>query len=181
MVEREIARLKRRKAYKRVMRGILISLVLLIAVITIVMNLWIAVLQVNSSGMKPLLEMDEIVLVIRTEALEKNDVIACYHNGTLQIKRIVAVAGEAVSIDADGVVSVNGEELDEPYVAEPNLGDGDIDYPFLIPAGTVFVLGDNRLQSMDSRRSEFGPVSREKILGKVIYRIWPLSRFEPVA
>jgi signal peptidase I len=142
----------------------------------IVTNLWVAALQVDGSSMNPLLRMDEVVLAVQTDSPARGDVVAFTHNNKLHIKRVIAVAGDRVEIDGDGVVSVNGQRLKEPYVAEPSLGNCDIAFPLQAPPGTVFVLGDNRPSSMDSRDSRFGPVGRDQIVGRVVFRIWPLGR-----
>jgi len=120
--------------------------------------------------------MDDFILSVPTSNPVTGDVIAFYREGRLHVKRVIAVSGEWVSISGEGVVSVNNRPLNEPYVAEPSLGSCDIEFPYHVPAGTVFVLGDNRAASNDSRSSEFGPVRTEQIIGKVIWKAWPLSR-----
>ena len=85
-----------------------------------------------------------------------------------------------MEIDAEGVVSVNGLVLDEPYVTAPDAGRCDVS-PCTVPAGTVFVLGDNRAASVDSRSAAFGPVARERIVGKVTFSVWPLTSLGSVA
>jgi len=177
MLNREIARLERHESYKKLLRGILVSIAAAAAIIILVTNLWAPVLQIGGSSMNPLLQMNEIVLAINNDNPAKNDVIAFYHQNKLHVKRVIATAGDSVSIDDYGIVSVNNSVLDEPYVSELSLGICDIEIPFWVPAGAVFVLGDNRPVSMDSRSSAFGPINRDQIIGKVIFSIWPLPRF----
>ena len=177
MVRKEIARHERNEAYRRLMWKLLAGIVLSAAVVVLVTNLWLAVLQIDGSSMNPLLQMNEIVVAVRGDHPFKNDIIAFTQNNQLHVKRVIAVGGDQVAINDNGVVSVNGQALDEPYVTELSLGSCDITFPFLVPSGAVFVLGDNRPQSMDSRNSEFGVVGREQIIGKVEFRIWPLPRF----
>jgi signal peptidase I len=174
MLDAEIAWHARRRSYRRVLLGVLISLVTTAAAVIIVTNLWLSVLQVEGSSMNPTLAMNEIVLAVTGADPGKGDVIAFQHNNALHIKRVIAVGGDSVSIDAGGAVTVNGSRLREPDAAEPALGHCDIDFPFQVPAGTVFVLGDNRPASLDSRDSRFGPVDRERIIGRVVFRAWPL-------
>lgn len=174
MLDEEIAWYARRKSYGRVALGVLVSLVTTAAAIILVTNLWISVLQVEGSSMNPTLKINDIVLAVTGANPVKGDVIAFHHNNKLHIKRVVAVAGDEVGIDGEGVVTVNGKRLNEPYAAELSLGSCDIIFPFQVPAGTVFVLGDNRPVSLDSRDSRFGPVDRERIVGKVVFRAWPL-------
>lgn len=180
MLDHEIAHLERRAAYTRLARDILIGLVAAAAAIIITTNLWVAVLRVDGTSMNPLLHMDEIILTVRDDSPAKNDVIVFTNNNKVYIKRVIAMGGQRVDIREDGTVSVNGTALNEPYVAEPSLGNRDIDFPFLVPPETVFVLGDNRPTALDSRDSRFGTVSREQIIGRVIFRIWPLPRIGTV-
>ncbi|MCL2487291.1 MAG: signal peptidase I [Oscillospiraceae bacterium] len=180
MLDREIARLEKQTSYKKLLRGFLSTLLIAIAVIILVANLWLTVLQVDGSSMHPLLEMNEIVLAVKTDDPVQNDIIAFYHENKLYVKRVIATADDWVNINGDGIVSINGNILDEPYVAEPSIGTCDINFPFLVPPGTVFVLGDNRPVSLDSRRAGFGPVNKDRIDGRVIFRIWPLSKFGSV-
>jgi len=180
MLEREIARIERRQAYRKLARGILVGLLAAAAAIIIVTNLWVAVLQVDGSSMEPLLRMDEIVLAIRDDKPAKHDVIVFEHNNKTYIKRVIAAGGDRVDILKDGAVAVNGVTLKEPYVSELAIGSCDIDLPFQVPPETYFVLGDNRPASMDSRDSRIGPVGREQIIGKVIFRVWPIPRLGAV-
>ena len=178
LLEQEIARHERKEAYLRLARGALCSVLMAAAVIMLVTQLWVTVLQVNGSSMSPQLEMDDFILSIPTNNLLAGDIIAFNREGRLHVKRVIAVSGEWVSISGSGHVSVNNEPMNEPYVAALSLGSGDVEFPYHVPAGTVFVLGDNRAASDDSRNSEFGPVRTEQILGKVIWKAWPLSRGE---
>lgn len=88
------------------------------------------------------------------------------------IKRVIAVAGDTVDI-RDGQVYVNGELLDEPYVKGTTPGMA-LDYPFVVPEGHLFVMGDNRENSKDSRT--FGPISLNSVEGKAVFRIYPFSK-----
>ena len=180
MVQEELARLERGKSYKRLARAVLIGLVVSAAAIVIITNLWLAVLKVNGSSMNPLLHMDEIVLATRTDDPFRNDVIAFYHNNKLHIKRVIAIGGDKVDIDAAGNVSLNGEKLREPYITQPSRGDCDIELPFTVPSGSFFVLGDHREASVDSRESDFGVVNRDQVIGKVTFLLWPLSRMRSI-
>ena len=176
MLDREIARQNRKESYKRLIRNILIGLTAAVAVILVITNLWLPVLQVDGSSMNPLLQMNDTVIAVQNNSPAKGDIIAFYNNNKIYIKRVIAFGGDTVDIGKDGTVSVNGKRLNEPYVTEPGLGNCDITFPFQVPAGTYFVLGDNRPTAIDSRDSGFGTVSKDQIIGKIVFRLWPLSK-----
>ena len=95
------------------------------------------------------------------------------------VKRVIAVEGQTVDIDmVNGLVSVDGVTLDEPYIKSPTTSAGNLKYPYLVQPGMVFVMGDNRGQSSDSR--SFGPIDTRYILGRVLLRVWPLHDFGPL-
>jgi len=176
MLEKEIARYERKAAYKKLLGTTLISLMAVVAATIVITNLWLAVLQIDGSSMSPLLEMNEIVIAVRDDTPERNDIIAFNHNNQIYVKRVIALAGGWIEINEDGTVSVNGARLDEPYITELSIGTCDLEFPYQVPAGTVFVMGDNRASSLDSRDSRIGPVSRDQIIGKVKFSVWPLSQ-----
>ena len=94
------------------------------------------------------------------------------------IKRIIATGGQTVDIDFDaGIVYVDGAALDEPYTNEPTYRKEDVSFPVVVPEGYVFVMGDNRNHSSDSRTSIVGFVDERYVLGKVIFRILPIDTF----
>ena len=173
---REIARRERGETYRRLAYYLLTAFLAAAAAIVLITNLWLSVLQIDGTSMNPLLRVGEVVLAVRSDNPEKKEIIAFRHNNKLFVKRVIAIAGDRVDIQDDGTVLVNGNALSEPYIAGKSFAPCDIELPFHVPAGTVFVLGDNRPAARDSRDSRFGPVGREEIIGKVIWRMWPLSR-----
>lgn len=181
MLEREIAGLERKEAYRRRLGRIITGFLTIAAVITVITNLWLSVLQINGSSMNPLLKRDEIVLAVKGGVPVKNDIIAFYKNHQLCVKRVIAGAGDWVWISSQGRVTVGNEVLEELYISEFSLGNCDLTFPYQVPAGMLFVMGDNRPSSKDSRLSGFGPVSKERIVGKVRFRVWPLSRLGSVS
>ena len=92
-------------------------------------------------------------------------------------KRVIGKAGDWVDIDADGNVYVNGVLVDEPYLQEKAFGECNIELPYQVPESKVFVMGDNRDVSIDSRNTSVGCVADEQIVGKIVFRIWPFSGF----
>ncbi len=94
------------------------------------------------------------------------------------IKRIIAVEGDLVDIDPQAhTVSVNGEILEEPYISEPVLEGGDLSYPVRVPQGHVFVMGDNRNASLDSRSSLIGFIDTRYLAGRAALRLFPLGEW----
>jgi len=176
MLDDEIARQERVEFRGKLMRVVMTCLVAAAAAVILITNALIMVLQIDGSSMNPLLQMDEVVCAVRNNNPSKNDVIAFYQNNKIHIKRVIATSGDMVNIDETGLVWVNGVVLNEPYVTELALGNCGIELPMMVPSGTVFVLGDNRPHSIDSRDSRFGPVEREQIIGRVFMGLWPLNR-----
>ena len=111
---------------------------------------------------------------------QRGEIITCNYPGEgskLFVKRIIGLPGDVIELDEDGVVTVNGQTLDEPYVDELALGECDIKFPYQVPENRYFVLGDHRATSIDSRSSVIGCVEKSQIVGKVFLRVWPLSSF----
>lgn len=174
-LETELKRIKYRKRYRSVLKSTVYTLITVAAVAVLVATLWLPVLQIYGSSMVPTLQDGEIVFSMKTSDLAKGDVVAFYYNNKILIKRVIAGPGEWVNIDEDGTVYVNSEQLDEPYVTEKAFGDCNIELPFQVPDGRFFVMGDHRATSVDSRNTAVGCVAQEQIVGKIIFRIWPLE------
>ena len=173
MLDREIERLERNESLKRVYYGLLTSILSISAVFILITNLWLSALVVDGSSMNPQLLENDIVLAVACQDPVRYDIIAFSQSNKLYIKRVIATEGDKVILNSEGIISVNGEVLAEPYVTRSSLGNSDIEFPYVVPHNTVFVLGDNRAISTDSRDSRFGPVNKDQILGKVTLTIWP--------
>ena len=105
---------------------------------------------------------------------------AFYYNNKILVKRVIAQERDWVDISEDGTVYVNNVLLDEPYISEKALGDCNIDLPYQVPESRVFVMGDHRSVSVDSRNTAVGCVAEEQIVGKIVFCVWPRSEFGPV-
>jgi signal peptidase I len=165
-----------RARYRKVLRSTVYLLIVAAAIAILVVTLWMPVLQVYGTSMTPTVVDGEIVVLNKGAKTETGDIIAFYYNNKILIKRVIANAGDWVDIDEDGNVSVNGQPLEEPYVTEKALGVCDIEFPYQVPDERVFVLGDHRSVSVDSRSSQVGCVAKEQIVGKLVFRVWPLQR-----
>lgn len=156
------------------------TLVVVAAVAVLVAMLLLPVLRIYGESMNNTLKSNELVLSLKGASFETGDVIAFYYNNNILVKRVIANSGDWVDIDLDGNVYVNGKQLDEPYIKEKSYGNPNIDFPYQVPEERVFVLGDNRAVSVDSRSTSVGCVTSEQIVGKIVFRIWPLSRIGPI-
>lgn len=176
-IEQEKKRLRYRRRYSRTLKSTVAVLIVVAAIAILVATLWMPVLQIYGSSMVPTLEDGQIVVSVKTSGFQKGDIVAFYHGNKLLIKRFIAGPSEWVNIDEAGNVSVNGEVLDEPYLETKAYGDTNIELPYQVPDSRYFLMGDNRDVSVDSRNTAVGCVAEDQIVGKVIFRIWPLSKF----
>lgn len=177
-LEKELLRTKYRRNYWSTIRSTIFTLIA-VASLVLLAVMYLPVLRVSGSSMGDTLASGDIVVTMRTEDVRPGDlVVFSIGNGKLLIKRVVAEAGDEIDILEDGTVTVNGEALDEPYVMNKTRGEYDIDLPYVVPEGRVFVLGDNRSVSVDSRNSAIGCVAGEQIIGKAAFKIWPLEEAE---
>lgn len=179
-IERELKRVRYRGGYRWALRSTVYTLVIAAALAVLIATLWLPVLRIYGSSMTPTLESDDIVLSVKGSSFEAGDICAMYYNNKLLVKRIIGCPGDWVNIDEDGNVYINGELLDEPYVKDKALGDCNIELPFQVPEERYFVMGDDRAVSVDSRNTSIGAVSVDQIIGKIVYRLWPLSKAGPV-
>ena len=175
-VETERKRLRRGKYYRRALRGTLSVLVVVAAIAVLVTTLFLPILQISGDSMSPTLEHDEIVVLFKTNSLKRGDLVAFYYQGKILLKRVIALPEETVVIDGKGNVYVNEQMLEEPYVLEKSLGDCDLQFPYVVPAASYFVLGDQRTNSVYSRNSVICTIKIEDIIGKIFVRVWPMSR-----
>ena len=176
-LEVELSRIKYRQRYHVVLRSTVYTLITVAAVAVLVATLWLPVLQIYGSSMTPTLQDGEIVFSVKTSDLEQGDIIAFYYNNKILVKRVIAGPGEWVDICPEtGNVFVNDILLEEPYLSEKDFGDSDIELPYQVPDGKIFVMGDHRSTSVDSRHTAVGCVAEEQIVGKIVFRVWPLEQ-----
>ena len=178
-LKEELARLDYKKRFRSVLRSTIFTLVVVAAIAVLVATLWMPVLRIYGTSMAPTLPDGTIVVSVKKRSnFEPGEIVAFYYNNNILVKRVIAQAGDWVDIDEDGNIYVNNVLLDEPYIDEKAFGDTNIELPYQVPEGRIFVVGDNRAVSIDSRNKAVGCVASEQIVGKLALKIWPLENFE---
>lgn len=142
---------------------------------------------VDGSSMVPTLrDHDQLVVQLSGyQTPKRGDIVVletpAYEDEPL-VKRVIGIAGDVIDIDGTtGTVLRNGEALYEPYIAEPIREFGTISYPFTVPKDCAFVMGDNRNHSSDSRTAAVGAVPYESIIGRVMFRILPITKIGTIS
>lgn len=175
-LETELSRVRYKRRYRSVLRSTLYTLITVAAVSVLVATLWLPVLQIFGSSMTPTLQNGDIVFSMKTAEFEQGDIVAFYYNNKILVKRMIAGPGDWFDMDMDGRVYINNKELSEPYLTEIAYGETNIELPYQVPDGKIFVLGDHRATSVDSRNTAVGCVAQEQVVGKIIFRIWPMDK-----
>ena len=132
-ITQERKRLSYRRRYKRVLKSTAYALVVVAAIAVLLATNLLPVLQVSGDSMNPTLQDQDILVLLKTDTLEKGDLCGFYWQNKLLLKRIIGIPGDVISIDGNGLVTVNGEVLEEPYVDEPALGECDLSFPYQVP------------------------------------------------
>lgn len=173
-LQTELNRVQYRNRYNTVLKSTVYTLITVAAVAVLVATLWLPVLQIYGSSMTPTMQNGDIVFTLKTSDFRNGDVLAFYYNNKILVKRVIACPGEWVDIKSDGTVFVNNQQISEPYITDPAYGDTNIELPYQVPDGKLFVMGDHRSTSVDSRNTAVGCVAQEQVVGKIIFRIWPV-------
>lgn len=176
----EIHRVKYKNSFSRLLRSTVYVLIIIVAISSICATLFMPVIEITDSSMKPLLNDGDIVLTVKENKFKTGDIVAFYHGNKILIKRVIGVESDFVNIDKDGIVYVNGKELKENYVKELKKGDSDIKYPVQVSDGSIFVLSDDRDVLTDSRTLNVGQIKTGDIIGKVIFKVWPLKEIKKI-
>lgn len=180
-LEQELARVEYRQKYRSVLASTIYALITVAAVAVLVATLLLPVLQIYGSSMTPTLSEGNVVVSVKAGSdFKAGEIVAFYYNNKILVKRVIAFSGEWVDIDADGNVTVDGIPLEEPYLTERALGECDIELPYQVPEDRIFVMGDHRSTSVDSRSTSVGCVAEEQIVGRIVFRLWPIPIFGPV-
>ena len=176
-LEQELSREKYRLRYRSILRSTIYALVIVAAVSVLVATLLMPVMEIYGSSMTPTLNENDIVVSVKGGDIQQGDIVAFYYNNRILVKRVIATGGQTISIDADGNVSIDGVPLEEPYLTEKSAGQSDLEYPYTVEPDTFFVMGDHRETSVDSRNSLIGCIESSEIVGRIVWTVWPLSRF----
>ena len=180
-VRRPAPRRRRRKLSKRqeFVRG-LDAIYIIAAILTVYMLFFRVVVVIGPSMYDTLIQGDRLLLVSSMvyKDPQQGDIVVCskesFDNGQCFVKRVIATEGQTVAINfATGEVKVDGEVLDEPYLYSPTNREEGMEFPLTVGEGQVFVMGDNRERSTDSRSHIIGLVDEREILGKAIWIISP--------
>lgn len=175
-LRQELRRVKYNSKFAGTLFNTVGTLLVVAAIAVLVANLWLPILQVTGTSMSPTLEEGQVLMASKGNTFKTGDVIAFYLNNKILVKRVIAMPGDWVNISDDGTVYVNDIALDEPYLKEKSLGDCNIDLPYQVPESKIFVMGDNRSVSLDSRNTAIGCISEEQVVGKVTLGLWPLTK-----
>ncbi len=182
----------RRKKEKKSM-PILLQLMLLVVLVLILRNV-MGTVYVKGSSMEPNFYHGDLVFVNKLSTSigspDYGDVVICRMEDDFAyeniIKRVIGLPGDEIDIvenEEDEEIYdlyVNGELVEEPFLGEPMMTRGNIEYPFEVPENSYFVMGDNRNASTDSRKESVGAIAKENLEGKVIFRLFPFSEFGPI-
>ena len=175
-LRQELRRVKYNNKFAATLFNTVGTLVVVAAAAILVANLWLPILQVTGTSMSPTLQEGQVLMASKGHDFKTGDVIAFYYNNKILVKRVIAMPGDWVNISDDGTVYVNDIAIDEPYLKEKALGDCNIELPYQVPESKIFVMGDNRSVSLDSRNTAIGCVSEEQVVGRIAFAIWPLSK-----
>ena len=176
-LEKELKNENYHRNYAAVLRSTIFTLITVAAIAVLVAVLLLPVLHIYGQSMNDTLTEGDIVVSIKGSQFATGDIIAFYYNNKILVKRVIGQAGDWIDIDEDGNVYVNLTKVEEPYLHEKAFGECNIELPYQVPESRVFVMGDNRATSIDSRNTAVGCVAEEQIVGRIVFRLWPLNTF----
>ena len=175
-IETELNRTKYNQKYMKILRSTIYSLIIIASIATIIATLIMPVFEINSNSMGDTYNQGDIVVSIKIKKINQGDIIAFYHGNKILVKRVIATSGSWVVINEDGSIYVDGSLLKEPYIEKKETLEYNIKFPYQVPDNSYFVLSDMREDMIDSRNKEIGSISQNDVIGKILFRIWPLNK-----
>jgi len=176
-LDSEIKRRRRAKERHRLYRTIASSIIVVAAIAVLIATLWFPVMSVNGTSMEPIMNDGDIIVAVKDiRLIDRGDIIAFYYNDKVLLKRVIGLPGDTVNMDDQGNVFVNGKLVKEPYISKKSLGICDVQFPVTVDENSVFVLGDHRSVSVDSRSKDMGNIFNERIIGKIVWQIYPFNK-----
>lgn len=162
----------------RVLCRVILIILTVAAAGALIAAVFLPILRIYGTSMSPTLQEGDVVVAMKTGSVHQGELAAFYFNNKILVKRVIAGPGDQVDIDDAGNVTVNGRALDEPYLTSRSKGNTtDLTYPYQVPKGRYFLMGDHRETSMDSRNSQIGCIGQDRMAGRILLRVWPLRRF----
>lgn len=158
------------------------ALIFALTLVLVVLLVFVRTVHVDGTSMVPTLQdRDQLLARSFLYTPQRGDIVVVdgYTSyGEPLVKRVIGVGGDTVDIDFEtGEVSVNGKVLDEPYISAPTTRQFDVRFPVTVPEGYLFLMGDNRPDSKDSRDTDIGFIDERDILGKAFFRLVPFNKF----
>lgn len=170
---------KKKFDFKKELRSWLLTIVTAVIAVFLINTFVARVVLVEGRSMEPTLHDNErIITTSLVKEYNHGDIVVIRRDDEPAIvKRVIGVAGDSIDIDFEnGIVYRNGQPIDEPYINEPTHNKLDFTGEVVVPENCIFVLGDNRNHSDDSRDDDIGMVNIERVFGKAVFRIYPFSK-----
>lgn len=179
-LETELKRVKNKERLKFFIKNTIYVLIVVAALAVIVAVFFMPVFRIYGSSMEPTLKPGELVVSVKTDNIKPGDIVGVYYGSKILVKRVIATENQWIDIDEDGNVYIDGSKtpLSEPYLSKKVSGTFDIKFPYQVPAHSIFIMGDNRETSVDSRNSSIGGIDIDEVAGKILFRVWPLKKID---
>lgn len=171
-VEAELENINYKKRFRNTLLSTISILIVVAAVAVLISTLFFPVIQVSGNSMEPTLKDGDILVLVKSDKVSYGDLCCVSWQNKTLLKRVIGLPGDIITINQQGDVYVNDELLDEPYVPEKCLGSCDIEFPYEVPDNKLFLLGDQRSISVDSRSSAIGSVGMDQVVGRVLFKVW---------
>lgn len=177
-IKSEISRVNSTSFFYKTLKSTIYTLIIVSAIAILISTLFFPVLKITGDSMESALSQGNFVILTKTKELERGELCAFYWRNKMLVKRVIGLPGETINIDFEGNVYINDRIIDEPYIIKKSLGTVNIEFPYKIQENEYFVLGDNRENSVDSRSLEIGAISKDRMIGKLFVRVWPLNQIK---